>query len=66
MENLKQKIEVIRARLATVQMLVDEIQGLDDVEVSLSLNVGTDKKTVRMEGFKSIEFNLTANVVTEI
>lgn len=66
MGNLKEKVEAVRSSLRQIEMIVDEIQGLHHVEVSLNLNVGTDKKTVKIENFKSIEFNLTANVVTEI
>ena len=55
----KQLIELIRSQLKAVE---SNIAKLVDLDVAVTLDVGTDKKTVSFENIKHIEFLVTGKV----
>lgn len=59
MEETKQLVKTVREQLVQISSNIDKLTAMD---VEITLNVGTDKKTVTFEKISMIEFGLLANI----
>ena len=63
MEKAKQLVEEIRENLRLAQV---KVEALQNEGVKLSVEVGTNSKTVKFEDVSVLEFNVKAIVNTEL